>query len=546
MAKSLRKRILWFHMISLVTVSAILGGSFYFALQRSRFREVDVEMEGAGQSIIALLRALPPFELRAEEEGVPPEVLMRRRERQRRGGQEMQGPRDGNRPDGSRPEGLRPEGPYPPRLDGPPGRPSDGELPPRGPERILRSIELPATFVERHRRREGSEPYFAVLRGDGSLFASSSNAPSKPIPPPAPPVPLPSMNFLNRIPVKQEGHWREMWLTGPENSRVIIGRSTIAESSELRNWLWGITGLTIAIVFLGWVITRWLSKRVLRSLEQIGTEAKKMTPDSLSHRIDVREVDQEMIELVDALNETYSQLGQALERQRQFTGDASHELRTPLSVILGNLELALLDERLDSQQRDSLEAAQRAARRMKNLMEHLLTLARADAGKLVQANEDCDMANLVADCLELCRQQAEEKQVSWDCNLEESQVCGDVKLLTQVVMNLLSNAIKYNKHGGKIHVSVHPDGEMIELRVRDTGIGIPKDSLPHIFERFYQVEDSRSQSSKSGEFQRSHGLGLAITQCIVLGHGGTISVDSQLDQGTEFVVRLPKLKSTGA
>jgi signal transduction histidine kinase len=282
-----------------------------------------------------------------------------------------------------------------------------------------------------------------------------------------------------------------------------------------------------------------MSRSVLKSLDSISHQAARMSPDQLNARIDLGGVDRELQVLAQTLNQTFERLGEAFQRQRRFTSDASHELRTPLSVILGNLELSLADPDLNPQQQESLEAAQRAAKRMQNLMEHLLVLARADAGKLDLRKEDVDLAQSVRDCCELLQPLALEKEVTIHLNLNPAKMLGDSRLLSQVIINLVSNAIYYNRASGEVWVTVESENEGHFLRVRDSGEGIPETALPHIFERFYQIDPSRSRLSTQGTEIKSQGLGLAITESIVKSHGGTISVTSDFGKGSEFVVRFP-------
>lgn len=521
MVKSLRNRILIWHIASLTFVAVLLSGSFYFGLQHARNREIDFEMEGAGQSLVSLLRALPSFELRAEEEGVPYEVLMRRRALERERKRKLS-----ENPNLTAEELA---------IEEPESEPPFGM--PHGPERILRSLRLPEAFVERHRRREGEVPYFVILRGDGSRMSASSNAPAKLTRPVQPRFELAPVSFRSRIPVKQEGKWREMWLTGPEGSQVIVGRSTSAEDGELRRWLLTLGFLNVVILIFSSLTAWWMSRKVVSSVNRISQEAAQLSLDKLDHQIDVGKVDTELTGLVETLNRTYQQLAAAFQRQRQFTADASHELRTPLTIILGNLELALLNESLDSADRESLEAAQRAAKRMKSLMEHLLMMARADAQKLVLQKERTDLAALVEECHELLEPLGRDKNLIWHMDLRSCFVEGDAKLLSQVMINLLSNAIHYNRTHGEIFVSVHADGAMNVVKVRDTGIGIAEGNLPHLFERFFR-EDAARSNSRDSKLPSSQGLGLAITKSIVAAHGGEVTVASQLDVGTEFTVKL--------
>jgi heavy metal sensor kinase len=403
----------------------------------------------------------------------------------------------------------------------------------------MRSLVLPPTFLERHRRFQQAEPYFAILLHDGSRFAGTPQAPETLVEPKGPALTIRPLGLGSRFPIKQEGPWREMWVAGPEGTKVVIGRSTKAEDNELRGWLLTIFGFALGSLLVSLVGAAWMSRNVLKSLDRISLQAAKMSPDQLNARIDLGGVDRELQLLAQTLNQTFERLGEAFQRQRRFTSDASHELRTPLSVILGNLELSLADPDLNPQQQESLEAAQRAAKRMQNLMEHLLVLARADAGKLDLRKEEVDLAQSVRDCCELLQPLALEKDVTIHLNLKPTRLRGDSRLLSQVAINLVSNAIHYNRAGGEVWISVEPEGNEQVLKVRDSGEGIPATALPHIFERFYQIDPSRSRLSTQGTEIKSQGLGLAITESIVKSHGGSISVTSDFGKGSEFVVRFP-------
>jgi two-component system OmpR family sensor kinase len=547
MAKSLRNRILIWHLASLACVSLILSATFYFSLQRSRYRQIDTEMEGAAQSLIAILKALPPFELDPATRGMPrpPEDRMRGRPRRPPLGEGAQG--QGGRVEGENVRGsisttqsqttdfTLPPPPPPPMRDRP--GPEGGR--PRGPEHLMRSLVLPPTFLERHRRLQQAEPYFAIQLRDGSRFAGSPQAPETLLEPTVTALTIRPLSLGPRFPIKQEGHWREMWVAGPEGTKIVIGRSTKAEDSELRGWLLSIFGFAIGGLLLSLVGATWMSRGVLKSLDGISLQAAKMSPDQLNARIDLGGVDRELQVLAQTLNQTFERLGEAFQRQRRFTSDASHELRTPLSVILGNIELALVDPDLNAQQQESLEAAQRAAKRMQNLMEHLLVLARADAGKLDIKKEEVDLAQSVRDCCELLQPLALEKDVTIHLNLKPTRLRGDSRLLSQVAINLVSNAIYYNRAAGEVWVTVETESGGHFLKVRDSGEGIPATALPHIFERFYQIDPSRSRLSTQGSEIKSQGLGLAITESIVKSHGGTITVTSDFGRGSEFVVRFP-------
>jgi signal transduction histidine kinase len=163
----------------------------------------------------------------------------------------------------------------------------------------------------------------------------------------------------------------------------------------------------------------------------------------------------------------------------------------------------------------------------------LLTLARADAGKLDLRREWLDLKPVVEEGLELVKPLADEQGVALKARLESAAVAGDAGRLGQVVTNLLSNAVQYNRPGGTVRVRLESSGDDVMLEAADTGCGIPEEDRPHIFERFYRVDKARTRASGG------HGLGLAISKGVVDAHGGTVGFDSAPGRGSTFRVRLP-------
>jgi heavy metal sensor kinase len=279
----------------------------------------------------------------------------------------------------------------------------------------------------------------------------------------------------------------------------------------------------------GWVI----SSRILRPVAAIAATASAISATSLSRRIDPEAVDRELADLARVLNAMFERLEGAFERQARFTADASHELRTPLAIIRTHAELALNRPRPAEDYRETIETCLRAAGRMTALVEGLLTLARADAGKLDLVRQPVDLAQLIEESVTLFRPLAAARKVTLRATLAPMEVRGDAGRLAQVVTNLLSNAVQYNKPGGEIEVRLARVAADTVLSVRDTGCGIPEADRPHLFERFYRVDKARSRASGG------NGLGLAICKSIVEAHGGTIGFHTAEGRGTTFWVRLP-------
>ena len=239
-----------------------------------------------------------------------------------------------------------------------------------------------------------------------------------------------------------------------------------------------------------------------------------------------------MGQLAAVLNSTFARLEAAFAQQKQFASDAAHELRTPVTVILTQTQMALARERDAADYKQAVEACQRAAQRMRRLIESLLELARFDAGQEVLKRMDFDFGKTVSDSVELVQTLAEEKSVKIISVVSPLEISGDPERLAQVVTNLLTNAIQYNRPDGEVRVELRLENGLAVLKISDTGQGIAPEDLPRVFERFYRADKSRTGAGNVG-------LGLSICKAIVEAHGGTIEVASEPNVGTTFTVRLP-------
>jgi signal transduction histidine kinase len=236
----------------------------------------------------------------------------------------------------------------------------------------------------------------------------------------------------------------------------------------------------------------------------------------------------------EALREQNARLMQLNEVKQSFVSMVSHELRTPLTSIVGYLEFLREGEggELTAEQTDYVSVIERNADRLQQLVDDILQLGRADEGRIKLTIEPVDVGSLVRRAAESAGPIAERKglMLTMDVAPEEPDLAGDRRLLAQALDNLVSNAVKFTPAGGTVTIRARPAGEGVELAVQDSGVGIPADELPHLFERFFRA----STAVASGT-----GLGLSIARSIVDLHGGTISVDSTVGVGSAFRVRLP-------
>jgi heavy metal sensor kinase len=361
--------------------------------------------------------------------------------------------------------------------------------------------------------------YYVVFDGNGRpLQTGGTGAPARP---------------TGVAGVRDRGPLREVEMTGPQGTRVVVGRSVEAERARLAALLVAIIGSGVGILLLALLGGWWLARRSVAPIEAMAATARGISERDLSARLDATGVPTELRGLAEAFNTTLGRLEAAFVRQARFTADASHELRTPVSIIRTQAEVALARERSTGEYRVALEACLKAAERMTGIVEGLLTLARTDAGEAEPARETVELAPLVREATELLQAEAEAGGVTIDCAVASAAVRGDAALLGEVVSNLVSNAVRYNRAGGRVDVSLAARNGEVELRVADTGIGIPAEAVPHLFDRFFRVDPARSRE------QGGSGLGLAITRWIVEAHGGTIDVESREREGSTFTVRLP-------
>jgi heavy metal sensor kinase len=385
-----------------------------------------------------------------------------------------------------------------------------------------------------------AENFYFIIRGpDNREIAKSTNQPAQ--------FEEVENFFLNRVarladrpqtaprPVPLAysfSHYRNVIDRLPSGEIILVGCSIIPELKELHRTALNLTIAGGLILLVGLAGGGWLVNRALRPVSEISATAVKISAGDLSQRINPSETESELGQLAAVLNSTFARLEAAFAQQKQFASDAAHELRTPVSVILTQTQTSLNRERDAESYKQTVAACQRAAQRMRKLIESLLELARFDAGQEVLNRASFDLAQTVADSVEMVQPLAEEFQVKLISELSSTEITGDAGRLGQVVTNLLSNAIQYNQPGGEVRVQLTSRDGLAVLTVADTGQGIAPEDLPRVFERFYRADSSRTGGGNAG-------LGLSICKAIVEAHGGTIEVASEKGKGSVFTVQLP-------
>jgi heavy metal sensor kinase len=273
----------------------------------------------------------------------------------------------------------------------------------------------------------------------------------------------------------------------------------------------------------------------LAPVDRINRMALEIEASKLNQRLPHPGVADEIGRLVDTLNHMIERLEGSFQAMKRFTADASHELRNPLATMRNTIDVVLEQPRTVAEQREALDSLGEDVNRLRKIVEDLLLLARADSGRLAMERKPLDLGNLVQALAETYQLQAEELGVVLEVQATgQAEVAGDERWLYQLAGNLIENALKFTPQGGRVEVAVLSRPDAVRFTVRDTGPGIPETSLERIFERFYQVDQSRTQTQKSGS-----GLGLAIAAWIVESHGGRIFAGNHPDGGAIFTVELP-------
>lgn len=290
----------------------------------------------------------------------------------------------------------------------------------------------------------------------------------------------------------------------------------------------GFTGLLVALVG-SWAI----AGRALRPIANMISTAQTITlSHDLSRRIQAPANHDELERLATTYNKMLASLEAASATQQRFVADASHELRAPLTAIQGNLELLGRHQSLPQTEREEiLTEARREADRLSRLVADLLTLARADAGGSVKRCP-LDLDAVILDAFHEAHHFAHGQTLKLD-PFEPARVEGSEDRLKQLLLILLDNALKYTPPTGQVTLGLRSHGRDVEVLVRDTGIGIPPEDVPHVFERFYRADPAR------GRDPGGTGLGLSIARWIVEQHEGEIRLESQPGEGTTVIVRLP-------
>jgi two-component system, OmpR family, heavy metal sensor histidine kinase CusS len=324
--------------------------------------------------------------------------------------------------------------------------------------------------------------------------------------------------------------------TPPTHSDTVQIAIDVSQEEELlaryRLWFWGIF-LATSVIFplVGYRIAR----HGIRPVEEIAATARRITSTNLRERIGSEGYPSELASLAGTFNKMLARLEESFERISRFTTDIAHDLRTPVNNIRGEAEVALARSRTVDEYRDALESSLEEATRLSELIGDLLFLARAESPLTELHRANVNIGALLTTVRDYYEASAAVAGVSLVVNDGARRLDADLdrSLMLRAVSNLVSNAIAHTPPGGTVTMAAANGDAAIRIEVSDTGVGIPSEALPLVFDRFFRVDPSRSRSSGGT------GLGLAIVQSILALHGGSAEITSQLGLGTRVTLRMP-------
>jgi heavy metal sensor kinase len=280
----------------------------------------------------------------------------------------------------------------------------------------------------------------------------------------------------------------------------------------------------------GW----FMASRALNPVRDIVRAAQKLDLSNLDHRLPVSGANDELDELAVTFNEAFARLAGSVGEMKQLTASMAHELRTPLAALRGEAEIALLHGGSVKELKRVLSSQLEEIDKLTKLIGQLLTVTKAESGLLRLEHKPVDIEGLLREVDDTLAIIASAKGISLTFEYEQNLMAiGDAQWLKHAVLNVIDNAIKYTPEGGSVTVRGVRDGSFVVIDVRDTGIGIPLNAIPHIFERFYRADFSRAKDIEGV------GLGLNLAKWILDHHGGEIHVSSEVGKGSDFGLRVP-------
>jgi heavy metal sensor kinase len=324
----------------------------------------------------------------------------------------------------------------------------------------------------------------------------------------------------------------DVWVKGNLLGKVYMAKDVTDEERQLINAIQSLAAVCILATIAMITMVALRIKRSLQPLQEMNQIAGAISAEDLGQaKLQLSNAPSEVKELAQTFNMMVSRLSDSWEQQRQFVSNVSHELRTPLTVVSGYIQSLLRrSTNLNDYQKEALETAASEADRTVRLLQYLLDLARADSGHTIYRRDRVNLNELVAEVAGMA-EQFSNRMIYIEAPEVVFSVC-DRDRLKQVLINLIDNAVKYSAADQPVTLKIDRVNQKAKLQVCDRGVGIPLQDQSRIFERFYRVDESRARDTGG------HGLGLAIVKTLVDGMGGTITVRSELGEGTVFTIVL--------
>ena len=374
--------------------------------------------------------------------------------------------------------------------------------------------------------------YVRIFDTQGKLHFSSEESPDLSLPAPA----TPQRESYDR----GDYHVVQRYVPAGKNSPPLFVRVGV-KRGEVEEDIWRLTEMMLVaygfLLVMAPLFGYWLAGRATRPLAEILQTAARLHPEHLSERLPRSGNGDELDQLSATMNGMLDRLATYLEQQRTFVANAAHELRSPLTAMRTALEVTLERDRSLPEYRELLKDLVEECAGQANLINHLLLIAEGDAG-LLQADGEVRLDELVHKAVDMFGGIAEQRGVRLQADVPSPLVVpGNRVHLREVILNLIDNALKFTPAGGSVSLEARPQPQekQVQLFVRDTGIGIPSEDLPKVFERFYRADKSRQREQPKG----GNGLGLSICRAIVQSYGGQITLTSTVGKGTTVTVTLP-------
>lgn len=297
-------------------------------------------------------------------------------------------------------------------------------------------------------------------------------------------------------------------------------------------------GVLVILLVTLYLLSHRLADRLMAPIKRVASSVESILTGKPVDEISILPEIRPFVDTIDRQKKQVDlalhELREAEKVRREFTANVSHELKTPLTSIIGYAEMLQNGVTNEEDSRKFAGVIHKEGSRLLELIDSVISLSRMEDSNAVKTFENLELHKVSMDLIEQLQFSAKEKSVELFLEGSPLQIRGDKRMIQDLIFNLLDNAIKYNRMGGSVKISLSDEGTQGVIKVADTGIGIPAEDIERVFERFYRVDKSRSR--KAG----GTGLGLSIVKHIVEFHGGSVSIDSEVNRGTTVIVKLPK------